>query len=264
MTPESSGSPFEGTASYYARFRVPYPAPLIEDIVREFRLDGSGRLLDLGCGPGPSTLPFRPVFEEIVGVDADPEMIEEARRQSDAAGADNARFVCMRAEEISPELGNFRLVTLGASFHWMEQERVLRLAHDLTTAGGGIAIFGMPSWWQGQQPWQRAIIGVVRKWLGDERRAGSTTFSHPPKRYEVYLEESPFADMKSIEHHFSHSWTVDSIIGLLYSTSFAAKRLFGDQAESFEEDIRGALLEISPEGTFREELTADCLIAWKR
>jgi hypothetical protein len=58
-------------------------------------------------------------------------------------------------------------------------------------------------------------------------------------------------------------WTVDGIIGLLYSTSFAARRLFGDEAGAFEEDVRQALFHLRPEGTFREEIVAESLLAWK-
>jgi trans-aconitate methyltransferase len=43
-------------------------------------LDGSGRLLDVGCGPGSLTLLLAPWFEQASGVDADPDMLAEAER----------------------------------------------------------------------------------------------------------------------------------------------------------------------------------------
>jgi SAM-dependent methyltransferase len=43
-------------------------------------LDGSGRLLDIGCGPGSIGLMPAPHYAEVVGVDADADMIAEATR----------------------------------------------------------------------------------------------------------------------------------------------------------------------------------------
>ncbi|MFF3145823.1 SAM-dependent methyltransferase, partial [Streptomyces sp. NPDC057927] len=47
---------FSGTAPYYRRGRLPY-APGLADVLAEvLRLDGRGRLIDVGCGPGTLAL----------------------------------------------------------------------------------------------------------------------------------------------------------------------------------------------------------------
>ena len=48
----SNGDLFAGTAWHYARYRPGYPQAFFDDLARQFRLDGTGRLLDLGCGTG--------------------------------------------------------------------------------------------------------------------------------------------------------------------------------------------------------------------
>ena len=40
-----------GSAAYYAQGRMPYPRALAEAPTAELRIDGSGRLLDIVCGP---------------------------------------------------------------------------------------------------------------------------------------------------------------------------------------------------------------------
>lgn len=53
---------YAGSAAYYARGRVPYPPELATLLAAELGLDGSGRLLDVGCGPGSLTLLLAPLF----------------------------------------------------------------------------------------------------------------------------------------------------------------------------------------------------------
>ena len=72
---------FAGAAAYYARYRTPYPPELIADLVAHYELDGTGRLLDLGCGPGTLTLPLAPHFSQVLAaLDINAEMIAEGRR----------------------------------------------------------------------------------------------------------------------------------------------------------------------------------------
>src|SRR6185312_12785956 len=83
---------YAGSAEYYARGRAAYPPELAAAIVTEAGLDGSGRLLDVGCGPGSLTLLLAGSFEEAVGLDADEAMLGEANRLAAAAGIRNCRW----------------------------------------------------------------------------------------------------------------------------------------------------------------------------
>jgi len=70
---------YAGSAAYYVQGRVAYPQELVDALVAELGLDGSGWLLDVGCGPGSLTLLLAPWFERAVGLDADTEMLAEGR-----------------------------------------------------------------------------------------------------------------------------------------------------------------------------------------
>jgi trans-aconitate methyltransferase len=133
---------YAGSAPHYAIGRMPYPASLVHAIQDELGLDGTGRLLDVGCGPGSLTLLLSPFFESAVGVDADPGMIVEARRRAISAGTRNVEWRQMRAEELPADLGVFRLATFAQSSHWMDQEVVaLRVRGMLLADGAWIHVF---------------------------------------------------------------------------------------------------------------------------
>lgn len=91
-------------------------------------LDGRGRLLDVGCGPGVVTLAMARFFTEVVGADPDEDMLAEAERQARRRGVTNARRVAARAEELPAGLGEFRVVVFGVGdlqFRCRCQQRTL-------------------------------------------------------------------------------------------------------------------------------------------
>ncbi|HEX4841019.1 MAG TPA: class I SAM-dependent methyltransferase, partial [bacterium] len=59
-------------------------------------------------------------------------------------------------------------------------------------------------------------------------------------------------------------WSIDQIIGYLYSTSFASRRLFGARVATFEDELRQTLLNLDATGAFTEERTLEVLVAWKQ
>ncbi|WP_152394872.1 class I SAM-dependent methyltransferase [Paenibacillus guangzhouensis] len=245
---------FKGTAWYYARYRPLYPASLIRHLVDKFALDGEGRLLDLGCGTGQLVLRFQDWFEDIVGIDPEPEMLEEARRLSLEHRVSHVQWLEGKAEDRAGDLGSYRLVTIAKAFHWMDRETVLDLMYRHTVDRGGIAIIGNDSEKHEPLPWQLKVNEVVAKWLGKERRAGNSTYQPPTERFEDTLAKSRY---QNIEKHvlppYAVKWTTESIIGNLYSTSFGARRFFGDDLERFEDELRSALLAINPSDEFVEE-----------
>lgn len=115
------------------------PPSLADAIGKELDLDGTGRLLDVGCGPGSLTLLLAPLFEAAAGVDADHDMIIEAMRRASKtkAKATNIEWRHLRAEDLPADLGTFRVAAFAQSFHWMDQLLVARRVRDMLSPGGG-------------------------------------------------------------------------------------------------------------------------------
>jgi len=159
---------YAGSAAYYASGRLAYPAELAEALRRELGLDGSGRLLDVGCGPGSLTLLLAPLFAEAVGIDADAGMVAEATARSTA----NTRFLHMRAEDLPAGLGTFRVATFAQSFHWLDQPLVAAAVFELLEPGGAFVHVGATTH-QGEGDVPRdEITALVQAYVGPVRRAG--------------------------------------------------------------------------------------------
>jgi ubiquinone/menaquinone biosynthesis C-methylase UbiE len=132
-----------GSADYYARGRPPYSRALAAALAAELGLDGCGRLLDVGCGPGAVTLELAELFEEAIGLDPDADMLAAAARRAGDRRTENVRWVRAVAEDIPGlELGAFRVATFGQSFHWTDRERVAEAVYDILDPGGSIALIG--------------------------------------------------------------------------------------------------------------------------
>lgn len=248
---------FESTAWYYGQYRPAYPGELIERVVDEFDLDGKGRLLDLGCGTGLLSIPLAPHFESTVGLDPDADMLSEAGRTARSMGIADVCWALGDSEDLNhcaAGLGRFRLVTMGNSFHWTEREATLEALRGLIDPDGGIAVIDFGgSVWSETEEWHRAATGVIRRWLGDRRRAGpGSTYTDPDERHEAVVARSPFQCVRVVNGYAERTLTLDEVVGGLYSTSFASKALLGDKQTQFEIDLRSALIHVATDGKFHE------------
>ena len=248
--------PYDGAAWYYARYRPPYPHTL-ETLLREtFGLDGTGRLLDLGSGPGSVSIRLAPLFERVVAIDREPDMLREGAVQAAAAGVANIEWVHGRAEDVSAGLGTFRLATMGESFHWMDRAATLDALYPLIDVGGGVAVVGRgtPFPLPPVTPWRAAVLRVLRRYLGDIVLPWEREPVPPEDYHQVFLNASGFADVTEHSELFEVRWTLDTMIGNLYSMSFCNRGRLGERADAFERDIRAAVLAVEPSGILRGEL----------
>ncbi|MBD2200470.1 MULTISPECIES: class I SAM-dependent methyltransferase [Calothrix] len=271
MTTISTYDPtlFEGAAWYYARYRPQYPPVLFDLLTDKFKLNGQGRLLDLGCGAGLIAIPLHNKFREIFGLDPDADMLQEAKIQALELGANNISWIQDRAENLSQDFGKFQLVTIGRAFHWMQRELLIEHIYNLLANDGGLAIIKTyEDPWNSDHPWKKTAIAVVQSWLGEKRRTGESGqgFWKPlAVSHEEIIAKSSFNRQENFEVKYEKSWTIDSYIGYLYSTAFCLPSFFGsaENRQKFEAELKQSLLAVEPTGTFTEELPITVIAAWK-
>jgi 23S rRNA (uracil1939-C5)-methyltransferase len=77
---------------------------LLQKIIQELQLRGNETLLDAYCGIGTMTLPLAKRVKEAIGIEIQPEAIEQAIANAALNGITNATFQIGAAEQILPQL----------------------------------------------------------------------------------------------------------------------------------------------------------------
>lgn len=247
---------YRGTAACYDRFRLPYPAALIDDLGERANFDGTGRLLDLACGPGTVTFALAGRFAAVRAVDLEPETVEFARRKAAADGVRNVEWIAGRAEDVDPD-AVFDVVTIGTAFHRLDRRAVASRAARWLRDGGHLALLWSDTPIAPASPWQEELVAIVVDWIdriGTRERVPPDLAEHLDQLpHATVLEEAGFVDVARHEFRAPHDWTVPELIGLLSSTSLFSLEALGDARAAFESDLEARLLAIEPGGRFTED-----------
>lgn len=126
MTYEFAGSEYEKVSSHQREWGM--------DLARQLELQGSERVLDLGCGDGSLTRCIADLLPngEVLGIDASKGMLEAARSKE----RNNLRFILMDIDRID-FTDEFDVVFSNAALHWVKEHgRLLQNVVKGLRAGG--------------------------------------------------------------------------------------------------------------------------------
>jgi SAM-dependent methyltransferase len=250
---------YRGSAAHYRPGRPPY-SPQLEAVLAEtLGLDGSGRLLDVGCGPGILVARLAGLFEAAVALDPDADMLAEGRRwtQGNAAAIEWVRAVAEDLPVAAP--GPYRLVTFGQSFHRTDEQRVAEVVYDLLEPGGAMALIvhcvdGRPAPASpGPPPIPHDdITAVVERHLGSTNRSGQGFAPVRQHRFEDVLARTRFGQPRTVFAPGTADLVrdTDSVISGYLSMSWSAPHLYGDRLDAFTAEVRELLAAKSVDGVF--------------
>jgi SAM-dependent methyltransferase len=249
---------YKDTAENYDRFRPPYPPALLDDLRARVPIGGTSRLLDLAYGTGQVAFALAADVAEVWAVDQEAESIELGKRKAQRLGVTTIRWIAGAAEDVALD-GAFDLVPIGNAFHRLDRDAVVTRLTSHLPERGCVALLWGGTPWRGDVPWQRALDETLDRWrnaLGVRDRVPEgweATLDRDP--HEQVLRRGGLAYEGLFEFSLVERWTVGSLIGFVYSTSFLNRAVLARHVEVFETDMRERLFAGCGDGVFEQELT---------
>lgn len=249
------------------------PAEVADTLVATLELDGSGRLLDVGCGPGSLTLLLAPHFAEAIGIDADADMLTEAARLAEKEANGQRQLAAPARRGLPADLSPVRVVTFAQSFHWMDRGRVAAAVRGMLVPGGPRCTC-TPRRTRAPTPTPRCR---TRSHPARPSRGSCSATSdqsaardgacccpeHPTTRTRSTARpDSPGGCGSRCPAEPSSARPTRSS---RRSTPCRARRphLFGDRPRNFYADLRQLLAEISRDGRFSEQMRSITVDIWR-
>ncbi len=250
---------FSSAAGDYLRGRPAYAPALIRDVASLCGLDGTGRLLDLGCGPGQLAIAFRPHVAAALGMDPEPEMLALAARQ--AAGTDIS-FRQGSSYDLASVEGPLRLVTIGRAFQWMDRAATARLLAERLEAGGALVLVSTDHPAVPDNAW-RADYDAA---LAEARGSGKPAWRQPGwVRHEAVLLDSPLPSLQRLSVIDRRTVSGADLVHRALSMSATTRRRLGEAGAAALGARIGALVAAAaPDGLVTEVVESTALIARRR
>ena len=244
---------FRGVAPHYLTDRPDYAPGLAPRVAAACGLDGRGRLLDLGCGPGQLARAFAPYVESVLAVDPEPEMLALGR--SLAAGLPVA-FQEGSSADVSPAMGRFRLAAIGRAFHWMDREETARRLDALLEPGGALVLFRIDHLAVPANAWHarlEALTGPVTARAWDQPGWAP---------HEAVLLASPFAALERIGVVHAVRTPVAALLRRTFAMSAARRARLGEAGlAGLRAEVEAVLEAAAEDGVVSEVLESMALIA---
>ena len=184
---------FRSAAPHYLSGRPSYAPTLIARVAQICGLNGSRRLLDLGCGPGVLAMALAPYVADVLAIDPEPEMLAEGQKL--AAGL-AVKFTQGSSLDITPDWGRFAMVAIGRAFHWMDRVAVPRALDALVEPGGAVVLFRTDHPDVPDNAWRVPYHAVIDSATGAGQRAA---WRRPGwVSHEAVLLDGPFCVLERV------------------------------------------------------------------
>lgn len=246
---------FETSASHYLTGRPPYSQRCIARVAQISGLDSHSRVLDLGCGPGPLAHACADYAGEVIGVDPEPEMLRIARENAPA----NTWWSQGSSNDIGSQLGQFRLVTMGRSFHWMDRVDTLRRLDGMIEPDGMIALFHDRHLEVPENRWHKAYKDLLDGYTPESARQTHRRPGWVP--HASVLLGSAFSELEEVAAIDLRQTGVETLVERAFSMSSTSPARLAGRGDALAQDIRRTMAAFAPQGTVTEVVATVALMA---
>jgi SAM-dependent methyltransferase len=166
---------------------------------------GSGKVLDIGCGPAVMTREILDLGWGYDGVDISEAMIEEARGRF--AGEPRANFAVGPVERIAAADGAYDAVVAMGLVEYLADDAVAIREMARVTKSGGRLLISLPNWWSPVRMWDRWILvplaRLVRAVLGRKRTELNVLHrEYLPSGYRDLLKGDGLEPVRTVAYNF--------------------------------------------------------------
>lgn len=254
---------FQSAVPYYQRYRLGYPERLIARVVALLGLKQGDAVLDLGAGPGSLSVPFARAGMAVTAADPEPEMLAAAKVAAVKASV-TLNLWQGGSYDLKPEMGPYRLVTIGRAFHWMDRIATLAMLDRIIEPGGAVALFHDAHPVLPENDWFKCLCKVGDRYgrAAQPHIAERKALGH--RRYEPFLFQSAFTELDGLTVTVRKAISEDEIVGRAFSQSTTSPEKLGGRTDAFEAELRERLREISADGNFIEIAEMVALVARRK
>jgi SAM-dependent methyltransferase len=254
---------FQTAAEYYVRGRLDYPPELIERVVSLTGLRPQHRVLDLGCGPGFLTVAFAPYAREVVGLDPEPAMLEQAVEYAAHRNA-AVKFELGSSYDLGAQLGEFQLVTMGRSFHWMDRAATLETLAGIVAANGVVALFDVKHLDVPANKWEKRYQSLLDPIAEKDPWRAARKNNPAWLPHEAILLDSKFNHLQRISVIRKIETPVGQLVDRALSMSSTSPQRLGSERERLVETLYAALNEEATAGVITEVVESSALLAFRQ
>jgi SAM-dependent methyltransferase len=210
----SSGYEKTGFAAGFDANRPAPPAALVDLLCLEAQAERPHLVVDLGSGTGLSTRPWVDRADEVVGVEASPEMRAQAQ---EATAAGNVRFVQAYAQATGLPDDAADIVTCSQALHWMEPEPTLAEAARILRPGGVFAAYDYD--WPPIVHWEieEAFEEMLRRLRVGRRPDGERMRYAKEEHLERIRSSGHFRYAREIVLHSKERGGAERVVGMALS-----------------------------------------------
>lgn len=250
---------FETSARFYLTGRPAYAQRAIDRVAERVSLTPGSGVLDLGCGPGQLAVAFAHYSDHVLGLDPEPQMLAVAAELAGAHGV-AVRFAQGSSFDLRPELGTFRLVTIGRAFHWMDRAATLEALDRLVEEAGAVVLFSDKHPKLPENQWTEKFDEILAPYA-DDYDARVLRRSEAWYGHDAYILESPFRDLERISVVERRQTPLAHIIDRAFSRSATSPARLGEKRSALQAELEAFLRPFSRDGVITEVVETTATIA---
>ncbi len=235
---------------YYRQFRPFYPPEIFKGFRNELlrrKFNEPFQVVDLGCGTGHSTASLlkTSIRANVIGIDPDPEMLNQARELARSLQLGHLRLKEGTGEVTGLPSESVDAALLGSAFHWMNPEQTRDELIRILKDSGLIWIFeyqfpkapALPE----LNEWIRRQFNLVWKAPGQVPRGSFTEVTR------VFRQDARFELLSELRPPMIQHLTMEELAGLIFSQSRVLcyeDTLSSSEKTKFRDDTRDSLRDL--------------------